>query len=333
MARDHARIHVDIWGDDDWLDLSVEAQMLYYTLHTSPGLSLCGAGTWQPKRLAQKSAGWTVERILAAAAELSRALFLVIDESTDEFLLRSWVKHDGLWRTPNMAVSVANARAELASRVLRGVVVFEVTKLRKSNPESTSWEKDSVVKMLSQRAIDPADLDPYNPDPNGGGNRADNPSSNGSANQDLTHRVNPGSNGGPTTATATTTATESTNVLSQNERASESEFRRIPIPDDWSPSDIHRARFPELDLAAQADDFRDHAISQGRLCDRRSGWDAAFSRWCTESKRRDEKTAAAQGKSKHKMRVVAEQTTQARQRESSQNPRTPTSSNPRAITG
>lgn len=333
MARDHARIHVDIWGDDDWLDLSVEAQMLYYTLYTSPGLSLCGAGAWLPKRLAQRSSGWTVPRIEAAAAELARGLFLIIDPDTDEFLLRSWIKHDGLWRTPNMAVSVANARAELASRVLRGVVVFEVQKLRKTDPGSTSWEKEAVGKMLSQRAIDPADLDPYNPDPNGGGNGADNPSANGSANQDLTHRVNPGSNGGPTTATATTTATESTNVLSQNERASESEFRRIPIPDDWSPSDVHRARFPELDLATQADDFRDHAISQGRLCDRRSGWDAAFSRWCTESKRREEKTAAAQGKSKHKMRVVAEQTTQARQRENTQKRSTPTTSDPRAITG
>lgn len=334
MARDHARIHVNIWGDDDWLDLSVEAQMLYYTLYTSPGLSLCGSGSWQPKRLAQRSSGWTVPRIKEAAAELSRGLFLIIDPDTDEFLLRSWVKHDGLWRTPNMAVSVANARAEMASRTLRGVVVFEVQKLRKTDPESTSWEKDAVQKMLSQRAVDPAELEPYNPDPNGGGNGTANPDPNGAANPYSHPGPKGGSNGGPTTATATNYRYESTNVLSlDDERANETESRRIPIPGDWAPNDVHRTRFPDLDLDAQALDFRDHAIQEDRLCSRRGGWDAAFSRWCTESTRRAAKAAAAEGKPKHKMRSVAEKAAAARRAENGQSGSAPTTSDRRAITG
>ncbi|MCV7230699.1 hypothetical protein [Mycolicibacterium komossense] len=162
-GKDHARINLDIWGDDDWLDLTPAAQHLYFVLWTSPQLSYCGTGDWRPAKIAAKAKGWTPAQVEAAAAELSRRLFLIIDTDTEEFLLRSWAKHDGLWRTPNMAVSMANARADLASRTLRGVFVFEVLKLKKRNPESTSWTREAVVKMLSQAAVDPAELASFTP--------------------------------------------------------------------------------------------------------------------------------------------------------------------------
>lgn len=208
MARDHARIHLDIWGDDAWLDLPVDAQALYLTLYTSHGRSLCGAHDWSPKKLSQRAGDWTVARIEAAAEILSARLFLIIDTETDECLLRSWIKHDGLWRTPNMAVSVSNARTELASRTLRGVIVHEVAKLRDAEPESTSWAKPAVQAMLSQKRIDPAELEPFK----GTSNPASNPGSNGSAKGSVNGGanpyemvnpnpgVNPTPNGGPTNA-------------------------------------------------------------------------------------------------------------------------------------
>jgi len=200
MARDHARINLDLWGDDDWLDLTVDAQALYMMLYTSPGLSFCGAGEWNPAKLAQRAADWTVDRIEVAAAELSERLFLLIDSVTGEYLLRSWIKHDGLWRTPNMAVTVANARGDLGSRALRGVIVFEVSKLRAANPDSSSWERPAVQKMLSQKAIDPAGVGPRNPDPNGGVNPGSNPGSNPGANPYGHPGAKGGSKGGPTPA-------------------------------------------------------------------------------------------------------------------------------------
>ncbi|MGV0785206.1 hypothetical protein [Mycolicibacterium sp. XJ775] len=211
MARDHARINLDLWGDDDWMDLSVDAQMLYLTLYTNPGLSFCGAGEWHPGRIAARATDWNVPRIEAAAVELSRRLFVIIDTDTAEYLLRSWIKHDGLWRTPNMAVTVANARGELSSRTLRGVIVFEVAKLKRSHPDSTSWDRPAVQKMLTQKAIDATDLEPFNPGPKGGAkggsNPCANPTSKGGRTDDLTppstvveREANPGSKGGPTPA-------------------------------------------------------------------------------------------------------------------------------------
>ncbi|MBU8830858.1 hypothetical protein [Mycolicibacterium goodii] len=172
-GKDHAEINLAIWGDDDWLDLTPPAQHLYFVLWTSPQLSYCGAGEWHVGRIAAMAKGWTVQAVEAAAAELSRELFLIIDTNTEEFLLRSWIKHDALWKKPNMAVSMANARAALASRVLRGVVVHEVQKIKARNiaeakasdavTESAGWQRDAVKEMLSQKAIDPASLEPFTP--------------------------------------------------------------------------------------------------------------------------------------------------------------------------
>lgn len=227
MASDHARIHLDIWGDDDWLDLPVDAQMLYFTLYTSPGRTLCGAHEWNPGKLAQRAGDWTVARIEDAGSILSRELFLIIDTDTGECLIRSWIKHDGLWRTPNMAVSVANARANLASRTLRGVIVFEVSKLKAAEPTSTSWGRDAVKSMLRQKAIDPAELEPFkgvsNPTAKGGSNGGANPSVNGGVNETPTHGVNGALNGGPTNAIPIANATERT-----NHRSDEPSPNRLP---------------------------------------------------------------------------------------------------------
>lgn len=160
-GKDYAQIKLDIWGNDDWLDLSPPAQHLYFVLWTSPELSYCGTGEWHPGKIAAKAKGWTPDGVCGAAVELSRELFLLVDLNTDEFILRSWIKHDGLWRSPTMAVSMVNARAALASRTLRGVIVHEVSKLKDRESSYSSWSKDAVVQMLSQKAVDPETADPY----------------------------------------------------------------------------------------------------------------------------------------------------------------------------
>jgi len=196
-GKDHARINLDIWGDDEWLDLSPAAQHLYFVLWTSPLLSYCGTGEWHPGKIAAKSKGWTTDEVEWAGAELSRNLFLVIDTETSEFILRSWMKHDGLWRTPNMAVSMTKARSDLASRTLRGVVVFEAQKLRKKNPKSGSWERDSVKEMLEQNAVDPTTLEPFDPTVNPGAKGGANPWPKGVPNPGSNTYLRGGVKGGP----------------------------------------------------------------------------------------------------------------------------------------
>lgn len=281
-GKDHARINLDIWGDDDWLDLTPPAQHLYFVLWTSPQLSYCGTGDWHPGKIAAKAKGWTPTDVDIAAAELSAELFLVIDTDTDEFILRSWMKHDGLWRTPNMAVSMAMARAELASRSLRGVVVHEVAKIKARDPKSSSWDRDAVVKMLSQTAVDPASLPRYNPacnpPPNGGGN----PDRNSAAKGYTRNGSNPTANPGPTPAPSPAP----TSTLQGGYVTGERHLRVAPDPTDPPPrrcaehrnepstkgcgacADARRAR-DDWDIAQAA--ARAQAITDCTLCDP-AGW-------------------------------------------------------------
>lgn len=223
MAHDHARINLAIWGDDDFTDeLSPAAQHLYFALWTSPGRSYCGTGNWHPGRLTQLARGWTVTDVEAAAAELSAHLFLIVDPLTDEYLLRSWIKHDGLWRTPNMAVSVAMARLEVASKTLRGVIVHEVRKLAAANPDAAGWKRPAVVDMLAQKSVDPGTLVPFQASATPPVTPALTLVAAPPVTPELTPPVtlrseganppanpcaNPGANPGPTTATTTATAT------------------------------------------------------------------------------------------------------------------------------
>lgn len=207
-GKDHGRMNLDIWGDDDFLDLEPDAQHLYLVLWFSPSLTYCGSGDWHPGRIAMKARGWTPAAVERAGAKLAQSAghFLLVDTTTDEYLLRSWIKHDGLWRSPNMAVSMANARADMASRTLRGVVVHEVSKLHAREPELGSWKRDAVVKMLAQKPIDPESIDRFDPTPDPHSNPSVNPSCNPSANPSPkgygNPSPNPPSNPGPTPAIA-----------------------------------------------------------------------------------------------------------------------------------
>lgn len=270
MPRDHTRINVDIWGDDDWLDLSPNAQHLYFVLYTGPP-SFCGAGDWQPKKLAARARGWTAERVVDAAAELQDALFVLLDLDTDEYLIRSWIKHDTLYRVQNMAVSMANARAALASRKLRGVVVFEVSKLREAEPKLDSWTRDAVVKMLSQKAVDPTAEQWPSPSVS--------PSVRGKASpSDSTRVTEEASPSGSGRATPSPAPTPNSNSSSEEPRK-----RGSRIPDEFMPTEESiakmRAECPNANLQAEHRKFVDYYKGKSGKDGTKLDWDATWRNW------------------------------------------------------
>jgi hypothetical protein len=167
MARDHARVNLAIWNDDDWLDLPPLAQHLYLVLWTHPDLSFAGVVDWRPSRLAMRAGGWTSEDVILAGKCLEARLFLVIDEQTEECLIRSWFRWDGLMKQPILAVSLTKARAAVSSRDIRAVIVHEAVKLKKIEPNLPGWAKPQVREMLTQTALDPRErhlpTDPLTP--------------------------------------------------------------------------------------------------------------------------------------------------------------------------
>jgi hypothetical protein len=158
-----------MWADEDWRLLSQGAQHLYLLLLSHPTLNYAGVAEWRPRRLAAMTAGKTVDDISKDAAELSAKLFVVVDEDTEEVLVRSFIKHDGLLKQPRLVVSMTNAFAAIASSRIRQVVAFEVQKLRERQPELKAWEVTQVQTVLafsgkSAEELAPALTQRFDPD-------------------------------------------------------------------------------------------------------------------------------------------------------------------------
>lgn len=155
MAREYASIKLSIWNDDDWRDLSPLAKLLYLSLLTSSTLSHCGVADWRPARLAA-TVGMTTAEVEESGAELVDSLHLVIDEASEEVLIRSFVRNDGLMKQPKMAVAMASAHAAVASKAIRGVIVHEIKRLKKDHPDLHGWGSERASDLLGLRSVDPS---------------------------------------------------------------------------------------------------------------------------------------------------------------------------------
>ncbi len=160
MARDRASIRVDMWGDGDYRRLSVYAQWLYMALLSHPTLSYAGVADWRPGRIAAFSEGAESSDVVDAANELMRGRFILTDDDTEEVLIRSFIKHDGLLKQPKLTVSMCNAFAAVASVRLREVIAFELQKLHGREPELKAW---SVPQMQTVLWADAAPIEQHLP--------------------------------------------------------------------------------------------------------------------------------------------------------------------------
>ena len=258
MARDRANINTGIWNDADFRQLSPAAQWLYFLLMTHPTLTYVGVADWRPKRITPFAASLTVGFIEDAASELSDGHYIVIDEDTEEVLIRSFLKHDGILKQPRLAVSMANAYAQTASNTIRGVVVHELRKQREEHPEYKCWGDSRVSDVLSQPSFGP-------------GLALASPS--------VGPRVAPGL--GMHTSTATATSSKEEGDPSVGEPPSAPTLRRKPsrpIPDNWtpSPSHIEKCSKERIDLDHEAEKFRNNALAKDM---RYANWDRAFTNW------------------------------------------------------
>ncbi|MCA1007416.1 hypothetical protein LCL87_16995 [Rhodococcus hoagii] len=198
MARDHVRINWSIWDDDDFRDLSPYAQHLYFVLLTAPRLSFCGVGRWEPARIRGRASNWSSDDLVGAASELSERLYIVVDEDTEEYLVRSFIRNDELMKQRNIAVAMTKDFADVGSRALRGVVVHELVRLHTDFPDLKGWGAEPVRQLLMRRAIDPITLLSVDSSPNGAGSHPSDPSDDPSGRGESNPSTNPSGDPSPT---------------------------------------------------------------------------------------------------------------------------------------
>lgn len=159
MPKEYGQLRHDIWSDDDWLNLTVHAQHLYMTLLSDPTLTYAGVTDWRIGKLTQRAAENRPLDTLLAAAELSEAHFIVVDELSEEVMIRSFLRHDPVLKNPRLAVTMSKEYGTIGSRKIRAALVFELQKLRKENPDWPAWEKPTVMTILKQNAVSAKTLD------------------------------------------------------------------------------------------------------------------------------------------------------------------------------
>jgi hypothetical protein len=160
VAREQANVRLSIWTDPDFRALSCAAQHMYLLILTSPTLSYAGVADWRPKRIAALAAGWSADAVEIAAAELHSTRFLIVDPDTDEALVRSFLKHDGLMAREFMATAAAKAYEGVASPRIRGVIVHELQRLRRDEPSLLGWNSKRLLAVLEDPSVDPSEVDP-----------------------------------------------------------------------------------------------------------------------------------------------------------------------------
>lgn len=140
MARNFATIDAALWDDEAFCTLSAGAQRTYLMLITQRDITAAGTLALTMRRWSKTCSEKDLEVWLA---ELEDARFVLIDEDTEELLVRTFVKWDGGYKHPKRCASVvANAKA-LRSDTLRKAVAEELAKLSVSIADPIRTESHS----------------------------------------------------------------------------------------------------------------------------------------------------------------------------------------------
>ena len=261
MARNYAQVRVSIWQDDDFRSLPVEAQHLYFLLLTSPTLNLAGVGDWRPERIASLAGDWTPDDVRAAACTLSDRSYILTDESTEEVLVRTLVKHDGILRNPKTSAGMVSAWTGTYSKRLRAAIACEVQKLSDEVSESVGR---AIVPLLDYQS------DWVWDDPSA--RVSDDPSARVSVRVALPPQPQP--------QPATNIQQPLTTDVVSERRAPGKPKRASALPPGWQPDEAIataiRAELPDIDLAAEHRKFCDHFTANGKPM---KDWNAAWRNW------------------------------------------------------
>jgi hypothetical protein len=294
MAHDHARIRLAIWNDDDFRALSCAAQHLYFMLLTHSELSYCGVADWRPARLAGKVGDWTADVVNAAASELIDRLYILVDERTEEVLVRSFVRHDGLMAMPKMAIAMTTAHTAVGSVPLRQVIVWELQRLHREDPKLKGWAPDRVAALLKNPSLDPSTYPCGNPrsegSPNPSGNPSPNPSGNPSGKGSGYPSASPSSllltpnsetSSLSVPADADTAERPTLTVVAGVEEKPSRRKPQRPLPDNFALDDDMRAwvssrGYVAADVKRQTERFKAYALSKDQ---RYADWVQAWRNW------------------------------------------------------
>lgn len=151
MAREHARILCRIWDDPDFRVCSPEAQRLYLLLLSQPALNLAGVAGLTLRRWARCCEATDTADIEKALADLEDHRFVLVDEDTEELLIRSFIRNDGVASQPYMMKAALRCAVQVVSPRLRRALHAELLRVDVSGLRVR--KDDSPVQPLYEQTL------------------------------------------------------------------------------------------------------------------------------------------------------------------------------------
>jgi hypothetical protein len=176
MARGHGRILTSIWDDDDFLDLDEREQRLYLFLISQPNLNHAGLLPLTLRRWSRKSKGLTSAELEKRLQALEAARFIVMDDDTEELLIRSFVRNDGVWKQPKVMGAMVSGALEISSRRLRRALLAEVDRIPLGDLSGEPGARGPSIRQQVSEHIETLRKAFHEPDPNPSGEGSTTPS-------------------------------------------------------------------------------------------------------------------------------------------------------------
>jgi hypothetical protein len=155
MARSHGRILTSIWDDVDFLNLDPLPQRMFLFLVSQQDLEHSGVIPLRERRWARGAAGIKPGMVADDLKVLAKENFIVVDEETEELLVRSLIRRDGVWKQPNVFKSAADHIRGVKSHAIKSALYAELARLDLASAHVESRRiRDELVAYLAPYAQD-----------------------------------------------------------------------------------------------------------------------------------------------------------------------------------
>lgn len=152
MARSYMNVSTAIWRDEGFRALTMAEQHCFIMLNTQADVSAAGMLTMALRRWSSRVADSSPDEVREAITGLERKGFVVVDDETEEILIRSFVRWDKGYNNDKRQPAIHNAADAIQSPKLRQALAQEFRRL--GAPAECIPESYDYLDGLSDRPSD-----------------------------------------------------------------------------------------------------------------------------------------------------------------------------------
>jgi hypothetical protein len=152
MAQDFAPLLRSIWSDEDFRALPMDAQHIYMMLFSHPDRNSAGVLSLTLRKWTRLAADLSPDRLDAALEALDATEFIVMDESTEEVLVRSFIRRASVYKHIRMLANALREATEVESPRILSALRRELGRLpRLALPDNPKMRAEAEA---AQRRVD-----------------------------------------------------------------------------------------------------------------------------------------------------------------------------------